>query len=50
MERDAAQALRAIHHEQERHAHESVPGRDAALKYTAPIIRHRPLPGLRSAR
>jgi len=50
MERDAAQIFRAIHHEQERHAQERVPGRDAAPKHTAPGARRHPLRGLRSAR
>lgn len=50
MERDAAQAYRAIHDEQGRHAQESVPGRDSVLKNTARINLHHPLPALRSAR
>ncbi|WP_321790782.1 hypothetical protein [Burkholderia pyrrocinia] len=50
MERDAAQAYRALHDEQGRHALESVPGRDPVLKNTARITRHHPLPDLRSAR
>ncbi|MFJ1214609.1 hypothetical protein [Burkholderia pyrrocinia] len=50
MERDAAQAYRAIHDEQGRHAQESVPGRDSVLKNTARITRHHPLSERRSAR